>query len=300
MGSLAGHCIAGTFVLLYGLWCAFAAVWLDVNKSTSPETKAEKLRASLKNKSWIPVPCCPKIPLEPIFKIVLALLAILINAFFDIVPDENGHKHLITIVYRVRDTNGTLNDLGKLDHIVIYCSVALSGLVDIISVCCTLPEKASRFFMGISFLIEGLVFHNHLADRDEQNVHIHTLLIYVIAVSVVFAFLRMKTSINFRINIGLAFSMILQGTWLIQAGFTLFPPKGISLLTARHERSKNNYLSLCFAVHIMVISVALLLLWMVMNRVMKRFARLKSPCLEESRSLMEEDAASIEMVDTKN
>ena len=103
MGSLAGHCIAGTFFLLYGLWWAFAAVWLDIKKSTSPATKAEKLRASLKNKSWMPLPCCPKIPLEPIFKIVLPLLAILPEAFFDIVPDENGHKRLITIVYHVHD-----------------------------------------------------------------------------------------------------------------------------------------------------------------------------------------------------
>ena len=145
-----------------------------------------------------------------------------------------------------------------------------------------------------------MLFHYHLAERDEQNVHIHTLLTYVIAVSVVFAFLRMKTSINFLINNGLAFSLILQGTWFIQTGFTLFPLKGIPPLTAQDEHSKNMYITICFAVHIMVVSVALLLLWMVINCAMKRFANLKSPCLEESRSLMEEDAASIEMVDTKS
>ena len=159
MGSLVGHVLSGSLILLYGLWWIFVSTFSHIKKSTRGEKNLKprrgnasffqyKLDQGSSQKSWIPQPCCSHLPLEPIFKIIISAIGFITEEFFDLVQG-----HVVTIMYSVYSTDGSFSDQGKNFHVTIYSVFLLSGVVDIVSLYVKLPRHTSQLFFALGFFL---------------------------------------------------------------------------------------------------------------------------------------------------
>ena len=287
MGSLAGHVVPGSFFLIYGIAWVILAMCIHLkmrthlghsmnrkqregSSNTLASTSFFKLKRDqgLSRKSWLPLPCIPRLPLEPILKIVFSALGIIVELFLAIVKYEDGNgSHVVTKVYHIFNEDGSFNGMGKLHHATMYSAFLLSGVVDILTIFVKFPHQTSPFFLSIAFLIEGILFYFHTHGRDVLNVHAHFLLTLVISACVFFSLLRVFIATNFVINLGLACSIVFQGTWFVHAGYILYPPGG----NDKTEDKKNYgmYMSACFTWHIMGIAGAMLIMWVILLCLMR-------------------------------
>ena len=125
----AGHVIAGSILILYGLVTCIKFIWYHLkteyagsklNKPSGFESSsffAYKRKHDLTRKSWIPLPFT-QIPVEPIIKIVLPTIGAIVEEFFTV----NGKGHLATIVYSIWDKDNGLNSMSRL-HIWRLCTI---------------------------------------------------------------------------------------------------------------------------------------------------------------------------------
>ena len=302
MGSFAGHAVPGAFFILYGTaWILnFLCYHFKTSKSALKVSgegrfKREKVPSSsffefkrdhdLSKKSWVPI-TATRFPVEPLLKILVPILGVIVEAFFDY-RMRDGHKHLVVSAYSVTDGDGKLNDMGKLHHITMYSSFVLSGVMDLVTLCIRLPRQTSMLFLMLSFVVEFVLFYFHTAGRNELNIAIHSLLTYSILACIVFSLLRVFNAVNVVINLGLGSSILLQGTWFIQAGYFLFVgfldeknPDGSSDKDADEDTdiTQHRYLMLvaaCYTWHLLLIALGNIVAWVALaaclrNRVLRR------------------------------
>lgn len=276
MGSLAGHVIPGTFLILYGLaWCVLS-IWLHLTSRKTPTAKKFRClrktvsKDTLQQRSWLPLCCCPNIPLEPILKICLPALAIFIELFLDY-SYEGGKKRVVWRVYRAYTDDGLIRDQAKLHHVTMHSGFLLSGVVDILAIFVSLPACTSKLFLSLALSIEFILFRLHTMGRDELNIQIHSILVFIIFICLIFSLLRLFSSNSLVINLGLGSSLLLQGTWLIQAGHFLFT----SFLSTRvrHGKSAGHhdhhgvlmFFAETFAWHMLLVAIGNLVLWLVLS-----------------------------------
>lgn len=299
MGSLAGHVLPGSIFLVFGLWWAFISMWthLKIGSGTQkhPRTKPNKESTKpavvsffeykrdhgLSRKSWLPQPFCVRVPLEPILKLLIPFVGIIAEAFMDVV-NVNGHPKIEWKLYKLYDENGNLNDLGKPHHITMYSAFLLSGIIDLLSLVIKFPRHTGQLFASMAFWIEGILFYFHTECRTKLDVQVHFILTIVIFGCAIVAMLRMIQATNLLINIAFSFGVILQGTWFIQIGHTLYPPSGkkwdegsnpcqsnsISV-TSNGPHNVSMLISAFLTWHIVGIALFLLLLWVVLRLVVK-------------------------------
>ena len=230
MGSFAGHLLPGLSFLVYGLWWMFVSYWQQLANPSRPIAKGKsasggvsyaefKRETELSRKSYIPQPFWSKVPLEPLSKVILCSVGIIGEGFFD-VDQKTGH--LYAVVYQIRNESGDFNNQSKMHHITMYLAFAVSGIVDLIIIFIRVPRNTSKLFFANAFLLEGLLFWFHAHGRADLDLMLHTLLNYSIAACFSFAALRMWQPLNLLVNVGLSFSMMLQGTWFINLGVILY------------------------------------------------------------------------------
>ena len=291
MGSLVAHIIAGCPFLVYGVWWTIISFWTsfqlrpDSKKCLKSDRYARccQYDRGLSHMSWIPQPFCRRIPLEPILKILFSLVGVIIEEFF--VYNSESPPHITMFVYTpIRD--GHFAGVGKLQHIIVYSAFLTSGVVDLLSLCLRhFPGHASQLFLVFAFLIQVLLFYFH-ASTSEDSVMIftvHWIFTLVASVSLVFAALRMLYSSNLFVNTGLAYSITLQGTWLVQGGYLMFPPDrnkpwlilppqdghGNSSHASGHEAAM--FTAACLGIHILGLALLLLVVWYAVRRLAVRY-----------------------------
>lgn len=293
MGNLAGHVLPGSFFIAYGalwcinfLWCYFktkSAIRLSGESrkkkekplhSVSPSFFEYKRDYDLSRKSWIPC-AITRIPIEPLFKILLPILGIICETFFDYRSDNGGKKHVVITVISIRDSSGELSEISKLHHITMYGGFLLSGVVDMLTLCVRLPRQTSMLFLTLAFAVEGLLFYHHTIGQDALNIEIHCLLTYSIFACAVFSLLRIFSATNVVVNLCLGSSILLQGTWFVQAGYFLFG----GFLDEKDEdnvvekRSHNDevdhryimFVAACYTWHLLLIALGNVALWIAMS-----------------------------------
>ena len=178
----------------------------------------------LARKSWIPQPFLKKVPLEPIIKTILPGLGVLVELFMNVKYDSAGKSHLVFLSYKVHfnENTGQYSDLNRFYHVCLYSTFVLSGIVDLLSLCVRLPRATSQLFLCFAIYCEAFLFSFHVHGRNLFNNSVHQVLLMFVITTAVFATLRMLNPRNLFINAGLAGSMMLQGTHLIQAGWILY------------------------------------------------------------------------------
>lgn len=277
MGSLAGHVIPGTFFVVYGLGWILLSIWADL-KASAVKTGCKEARYGTKwnkkieKQAWLPVCICPSFPLEPILKITLPAIAIFIEIFLD----YGEHQEVVWRVYSVYNGHGVVRDQGKLHHTTMHVGFLLSGVVDILVMFVSFPAYTSKLFLSLAFSVECILFYMHTAGRGEFNTNIHSILTFIIFVSLIFSLLRLVSSKILAINLGFGSCLLLQGTWLIQAGYYLFTflPNQRKKMEDSSESDHDHHGLLMlfaetFAWHILFIAVGCLVLWVILSAVVK-------------------------------
>ncbi|KAH9493100.1 Transmembrane protein 45B [Bulinus truncatus] len=140
-----------------------------------------------------------------------------------------SEKGLLVLNWRVqkKDTKQRhpprLSETVAVQHATMYFFFLLSGIVDVAShYGAPLPPSTDYIALTLAFLIEGLLFANHLHDRPIVDVHIHVLLVYVIFVTVVCIILEAKYRTSALLSMARAYLLMLQGSWFWAVGVILY------------------------------------------------------------------------------
>ena len=225
----------------------------------------------LAHKSWIPQPFLKRVPLEPIAKAVLPSLGIFFELALDIQFDKNGESHLLPSHFSIVFRDGYFVGLSRLFHVCLYSTFALSGIIDLVSLCIKLPRVTSQLFLSFAFYCESVLFSFHVHGRNLFNNGVHQLLLIFVIVSAVFSTLRMLTPSNLFINTGFAGSMILQGTHFIQAGWILYG--GTRWRLDSHENVK--FMTALSVWHLLGVNLFMLTTFVIMRAVLHRLSKTK-------------------------
>ena len=188
-------------------------------------------------------------------KIILPFIAILIETFVEVVKEENNHHHLTLIVYHVYDDEGKLRDQARLHHITMLIAFILSGTVDILTIFIKFPRYTSKLFLSLALAVEFILLYLHTVGRNEINIEVHSILDFIIFMCLIFSLLRIAAPLSIIVNLGFGSCVLLQGTWLIQAGYFLF---GDFLSTQQNLKDNHAILMFIgetFAWHILLIAV---------------------------------------------
>ena len=236
MGSFVGHLLPGVIFILYGLCWILFSFWLHLTTSTSRTTKGRhsssssvngggsssysdyKREVKLGRLSYLPQPFCERIPMEPVFKVVLSSIGLMIEAF---VGDDQHGKQIFQVM-EVFHPDGSLHSVSKVHHVTMYGAFLVSGLVDLIGSIIRIPRNFTKVFFSLCFFIEAVLFWFHTHDKEHLNIAVHSLLILAIFASFLISLLRIIQQSNVIINSFLGVSILLQGTWFVHAGSILY------------------------------------------------------------------------------
>ena len=216
---------------------------------------------TIKSKSYIPVPGCSKVPIEPILKIIVPALGILMEIFFSNTAKTPGTNQIVFgRPWSVYNGAGRFNVLVKLQHMTMHSCFIVSGIIDLLSICIKYPKHTSQLFLSLALLVESTIFYFHTDGRDSLDTLIHQLLTIAIVIGFVSAALRMVCATNLLVNATLGLSLTLQGTWLIEAGVVLYG----QTKWEREDHNNNMFVVACFIWHIMIIAVGMLVFYTLM------------------------------------
>ena len=152
----------------------------------------------------------------------------------------------------------------------------LSGIVDILVIFLKFPVSTSKLFLTLASTTEATLIYIHSQMQDEFNILLHSILAFVALVCAVFSLLRLASSTNIVVNLGLGSCILLQGTWLLQVTTFLYDDflkhhgMDASHPNAMSEHRLRMFLPGCFALHVIGIAVGNLCLWAVLSAVVKK------------------------------
>ena len=237
MGTFGGHALPGSFFIVYAIWWAFHIF----NRYFRSMTKG-----GLPFKSTATFPClclCGRLKtweMEGAVKI-----------FFSVVG------FTLEIITAFKD--GKFTYLGNGQHATIFFFFGLSGVVDILVYHrVLLPKGIEYVMMTLAFIIEGLLFKFHLHGRDEMDVLLHTLLLYVIYGTVLMCLLEMRFRGNVLVALSRAAFLCLQGTWFWQVGFILYCPVAGHGDWDHENHDQMMVITMMFAWHIGAVAILML------------------------------------------
>ncbi|ELU07918.1 hypothetical protein CAPTEDRAFT_37161, partial [Capitella teleta] len=205
MGTFVGHALPGAFFALFSLW------WL----SQIPRRFVFCSRRNLafRNTATYPVKgsgCCGKCPIEGVIKMSVTLIGMMAELYAATGYGDNSSG----IVW------------GDIQHLTMYLFFFLSGLIDVLTQrrCLAVPPGSDYALASLAFGAEWLLFSEHLRGRPPLDVHLHSILLYVIAACVMVTLLEYKHPHCLLLGLLRCACVLLQGTWFFQVGFVLYPP----------------------------------------------------------------------------
>ncbi|XP_066990085.1 transmembrane protein 45B-like [Macrobrachium rosenbergii] len=270
MGTFMGHLLPGSFFILYASWQMFSiftkyflsqralATMRDENGSGgSPSTPYRSTCAHV-------FPCCPRIPMEGIAKILLTTIGFLgelITAFKD----------------------GVFVHYGNAQHMTMYFAFGLSGVFDIIA--SRGPRTAlpnlDYVALAMAFSMEALLFGYHLHGRTPLDVQVHILMLYTIMLCAVATIIEMVYRRSVLPALMRTYFAMLQGTWFVQIGSILYEP----LTTPWDENSHSQMMlaTVLFCWHCMGIFILMAFVGWLLNRRVKKMLGTSVYCQLERR-----------------
>ena len=82
----------GSLFMVWGLWWVFMTFWTYLRRKL-PQGRGQHSSPSsddevISRRSWLTQPCCTKVPLEPIIKMLLPCLGVIAETFLDAVDGK--------------------------------------------------------------------------------------------------------------------------------------------------------------------------------------------------------------------
>lgn len=221
--------------------------------SSGPE-KATRFKSHAP--AWFACPgkTLSKIPVEPIVKILLAILGVL-------------GELVLSKAWTLIDKHGEFaaENLNNHSHTAMYCFFGLSGVVDLLMWynIMSLPPKFDYLFLSTCFWIEGFLFYFHLHGHSDISVRLHSILYIIIFVTAA-AFLAdvfLTRELQSLLALMRAILLGVQGTWFLQIAFVLYGPN-----PWKNTPSNVEFLAIAFAWHLFIFVAVTLVLVAMFNR----------------------------------
>ena len=284
MSTLIGHLIPGFMFLVISVWWFIG----EALQKGGHRSYCYRARGRFRGSRAAVQPVwysCPgarlsAIPVEPILKVVFAVLGVLAELFV-------GRQETLY------DKDGELiaQHLDNYTHAVMYGFFGLSGVVDLVMWfdLFPLPPKFDYLVFSLALSFEGLLFCFHLHGRDELNVRLHTFLYILVFVTAAVFFLAVISDQFFHfVGFLRAYLLSFQGSWFFQAGFVLFGPN-----PWQNSPSSVEFLSIVFAFHALTWFVVHLILRIVCYHCYTKKNQLNGSLSEEESSGEEADCVML-------
>ena len=268
MGSFYGHLVPGLVLAFYGSWWLIfsllthfklskIASWSDSRRRN--DIHVHRWTKALKERSWIPIACAPRLPAESILKILLCSVGLFIELFVDMTNNETQ------LIWKVVNLGSHPISVEKTQHATMYSFFILSGIMDLESLCnvCLLPKRTSKVLFALAFWMEGMLFYFHTGGRTMLDSNIHFILTMAVFVCVLSISLRVFYPSNTFLNVAFSLGLLFQGTWLMQAAFIIFGNNRDWWRVNDHEDVMFAYLIAAW--HVLCIIVVTLLLWLLVR-----------------------------------
>ena len=299
--NVGGHVGTGAFFLVFGVWWTVLAFWLQltIKLGINRRDRGTYSTSEINKKSYIPQPFYSKIPVEAILKIIFPTCGIIMATCINAWKDKDNKEHLYWSLYNLHTANGSFEDIGPLQHVTMHSCFFLSAVVDLLSLFIDLPRTTTQLFLFIAFSAEGVTLYFHANDRDGLNLRAHTLQNYANFGCMIFSALRMLQATNLFINAGLALSIVLQGTWVIQIGIILY---GQTYWDPDDHHNKM-FLVASFLWHVAIIATCMLIVYIVMMMVLKHRRKYHSVHQEEMKLIdvnIKDDLIPLEKVNEES
>lgn len=196
-----GHILPGFFFIVLGLWGAYSLLIRYYRSRYNRHV--DKFRANLSYPCQSG--CLSKLPLEGIIKVLVTIIATigeLATAFED----------------------GKWTYFNNAQHISMYAFFCLNGIVDILFFYKVNIPSGMDYATGfLAYIVEAIIFSNHLHGRTHMDTMLHTLLIYLVYGCIISVALEARYRDSILIALNRCFFSILQGSWLFQISFILYP-----------------------------------------------------------------------------
>lgn len=284
MGSLKGHLLPGSMFMVISVWWFIGETLQKAghrNYWNRSRGRSRGSRAAVQP-VWYSCPGArlSTIPVEPIVKVVFAMLGVLAE-----LPASRAAT--------LHDEDGELiaQHLDNYTHAVMYGFFGLSGVFDLVMWfdLFPLPPKFDYLVISLAFCFEGFLFCFHLHGRDELNVRLHTFLYILVFVTAAVFFLAVISDQFFHfVGFLRAYLTSLQGSWFFQAGFVLFGPN-----PWKNSPSNVEFLGIVFAFHALTWFVVHLILRIVCYHCYTKKNQLNESLSEEESSGEEADCVML-------
>lgn len=260
MGDFLGHAAPGAMFLVLSLWWFLGTL---IRTHQHARRRRGLLRScgtsNTRLKSHAPVWfSCPgktlsKIPVEPIVKVLLAILGVL---------GELGLSKAWTLIDK--DGEFVAENLNNHSHTAMYCFFGLSGVVDLLMWydIMSLPPMCDYVILSACFWVEGFLFYFHLHGHSDISVRLHTILYMIIFITAALFLVDVfLTRLQTLFALMRAILLGVQGTWFLQIAFVLYGPN-----PWKNTPSNVEFLAVAFAWHLFIFASVALILVAMFNR----------------------------------
>lgn len=160
----AGHILPGAVFILWGCYWAYHAciyhVWV------SP-------RRPYRARAWYPLP----LPLcrlaEPILKLVVPLVAVSMELYFD---HPDGYRYLYCPAGTRHANRFALTHVNNWQHAAVYPAFLLAGAVDLLSHWVALPPGSSHAVLAVAYAVMAFLMGTHEKHEPQDKVGVFCLL----------------------------------------------------------------------------------------------------------------------------
>ncbi|KAK3753242.1 hypothetical protein QZH41_004462 [Actinostola sp. cb2023] len=263
MGSFVGHAVPGTMLTIGSIWWLIGALRLSFLHLTSKQNppllqkpRNNRIRGE-RRQQRATFGCVErrtsKIPFEPILKVVLSIVGVLGELFYEsqwVLLDSNN--------------DFVQEHLNNYAHVSMYSLFGLSGVVDLLVhyKAAPFPSGLDHVFLALAFFAEGMLFFFHLGGRPELIVRLHTFLYVISFLTSVVLLLEMKVDDRTPVPaLSRAFLTSLQGTWFFQIAFVLHGARPWKNSSANVE-----FVAIAFVWHIFVVAALYLVIFVMAYR----------------------------------
>lgn len=267
MGGYPGHVVPGLVVGFWGsAWLVLTFIaHLKQRRKVSGGARRNDLRAlrwedGYKHYSWLPFPCAPRVPVEPILKIFLSVVGMI----FELLLEKPSHEP--TFRWQVTGAFNQPPEVEKAQHATMYSFFILSGVIDLVTMgaCCHFPRKTAQLVLALALWVEASLFMFHIGGRPMLDARIHYILALAIYAGALAATARVYFPTKVLVNLALSVSFIFQGSWLVAIGLILYGDNRLWWEAGQGTEHEHEYAMLASMMafwHLFCIVTVVLVLW---------------------------------------
>jgi len=258
----------GTFFTIIGMWWSLITAIRYVLSKQQSQYKNNSLNGY---KTSIAMPCIflPKsinrnIPVESVFKLFMALFGLFIGELSFMLLPKNDN-----FMYKV-----------DYQHVSMYSLFIFTFTIEILMFYkFDLPDRLEHAVFILSFSLNDLLIFNHLHGREPVDVKLHFLLACSNFMMVVFAILEFYNPKQILFTYGRVLFFTLQGVWLNQIAYIMFPPEGYEKWDMKSHDSIMRAINR-FCIFVIVLCFCLIIQVMVIKFIYNMSERFRNVCQE--------------------